>query len=494
MDLRAYWLLFARNWRRIILAGIIAGAAVWAVNRYLIKPTYSSRIILYFGRITDGISDARQNGAYMRYGLNIGSELIRDYCELLKTKRFKREVNDIITQNPDFHGEKFSVEVSVINKTRLLSLEILCHNPQVSKIVADAYATVFVEEVKNILNIQNSQVVDQAEVPSAPIKPRIYVNTALGLIGGIVLMYLFCFLRSLLDVRIKTPEQMSECLDLPVLGVIPEDERFSGAENSGHEIAALEETSYSESNIAEAFHSLRVNLQYDDIAPENGAKVLLVTSSLPSEGKSFISSNLAVSLAGIGKKVLLINCDLRKPALQKVFDQQHKLGIVNILVGEKTFDDAVVRNVFNLPLDVLFCGPTPPNPSKLLGIEKFGNLLSEQKKNYDYIICDAPPVLLFSDAAVIGNYADGAIMVVRANSTTDQTALNAIRQLKQNKLNIIGAVMSRFVPPPNAYGGYSANYSYGYNYNCGYSVSNSADSNSLRRIISKLAAKIFRHG
>jgi capsular exopolysaccharide synthesis family protein len=198
------------------------------------------------------------------------------------------------------------------------------------------------------------------------------------------------------------------------------------------------------SAIAECFRILRTNLQYSSNRHDGEAKVFVFTSALPGEGKTFTASNLIVSLADAGKKCLIINCDLRKPALGKIFGIKNQVGLVNVLVGEARFEEVVRRHLFELPLDVLLCGPIPPNPSKLLLGDDFRNLLARLKKEYDYIFLDAPPCLTLADTSILAPLCEGVVFVVQAGRTDSNVSLQALNQLRQLNFNIVGVVLNRF--------------------------------------------------
>ena len=223
-------------------------------------------------------------------------------------------------------------------------------------------------------------------------------------------------------------------------------------------------------DVAESFRLLRTNLQYS-ISKKDSAKVFVITSTSPKDGKTFIASNVATIIASSGQRVLLLNCDLRKPALHKIFNLERNSGIVNILVGEATFDDVINRNVLGLSLDVLASGPVPPNPSELLMSPAFQQLIDDYRDKYDYIILDAPPCLNISDAAIVGKLSDGIIYVVSAGQTRVDNAAHAVEQLQALDIPVIGVILNRFSPKGwNAYGyggysyGYYSYYSYSYDY------------------------------
>ncbi|MFD1851244.1 CpsD/CapB family tyrosine-protein kinase [Oceanobacillus bengalensis] len=193
------------------------------------------------------------------------------------------------------------------------------------------------------------------------------------------------------------------------------------------------------SPISEQYRTIRTNLQFSSV--DNEIRSFLVTSAGPSEGKSMTTANLAVVYAQQGKKVLLIDADLRKPTVHYTFKMDNMSGLSNVLVGDMTLMSAVEpTNVENL--HIVSSGPIPPNPSELLGSRKFESMLKEAKEAYDIVIFDTPPVLAVTDAQILANIVDGSILVVRSKRTETEAAQKAIELLKAAKGKVLGTVLN----------------------------------------------------
>ncbi|WP_106496249.1 CpsD/CapB family tyrosine-protein kinase [Lentibacillus sp. Marseille-P4043] len=193
------------------------------------------------------------------------------------------------------------------------------------------------------------------------------------------------------------------------------------------------------SPISEQFRTVRTNLQFASVDEE--LATILVTSSGPAEGKSSSVSNLAVVYAQQGKRVLLVDADLRKPTAHYTFRLDNLTGLSNILVGETPVAEAVSNtNVENL--DVISCGPIPPNPSELLGSKKMEQFIQEIRGLYDVILFDTPPVLAVTDAQILANYCDGSLLVVRSNQTEYDAAKKSIDVLQSAKAKFLGTVLN----------------------------------------------------
>ncbi|MEG1255947.1 CpsD/CapB family tyrosine-protein kinase [Clostridium sp.] len=190
--------------------------------------------------------------------------------------------------------------------------------------------------------------------------------------------------------------------------------------------------------VAESYRTLRTNLQYSSF--DGDYKVIVITSSNPSEGKSTVAGNLALSLAKGDKKVILIDCDLRKPALHKRFKLSNVTGLSDIILAKER--SVVVGQRYNENLIVITVGTIPPNPSEMLGSKYMANLIEALKKLYDYVILDTPPIQLVTDAQVLSAKADGTILVIRAEETKKSSVHNAIDLLRKVNANIIGIVLN----------------------------------------------------
>lgn len=207
---------------------------------------------------------------------------------------------------------------------------------------------------------------------------------------------------------------------------------------------------------AEAFRTLRTNIQFS--ALDNELKVIVVTSSGPGEGKSTVMANLAITVAGSGKKVLLIDCDLRKPTVHKKLGIDNKFGITNILVGDKTLQEAI-RNIEVPNLHIITSGPIPPNPAELIESNKMKKLIEGLKQEYDMILIDAPPVLAVTDAQILSTIADGTIFVTSYGQAEKFAVIKARELIDKVGGKILGVILNKIPEKGNSYYG---SYYYGY--------------------------------
>jgi succinoglycan biosynthesis transport protein ExoP len=296
------------------------------------------------------------------------------------------------------------------------------------------------------LKSSNINVVDAASVPVVPVEPRIPLNIALGGMGGLVFGVALAFIVEAVDSSIRTPEDVENYCSLPSLGFIP---RVAGSQITARRTLARTRTpqfimpitmGQSSSGSAEAFRALRTSLMLS--SPSAPPQVILVTSAMTEEGKSFLSINLAVVLAQTGEKVLLVDSDMRRPAVDKYLGIPMNHGLSACLAG--TEDSAAMSvPIPEIPgLYVLPAGHMPPYPSEMLGSEALPQLVQQWRKQFRYIVIDTPPVLAVTDSVVSARVADVVVLVVRSESTRRQSLLRTRDLLKKAHANIAGVVVN----------------------------------------------------
>lgn len=301
----------------------------------------------------------------------------------------------------------------------------------------------------------NISIIDRAEVPLWRFKPNLPLNLALGVLLGGMLGVLLAFLLEFLDDTLKTPEDIEQKLKLPVLGIIP---KLGAKENVA---SAMSDP---QSAFSEAYRSVRTALQF---ASDRGVpKTLLVTSTGSGEGKSTTALALARHFAQLGKRVLLIEADLRNPSLRKTLGlAKTDFGLSNLLSGGCTLADATLATGEER-LQVILAGPLPPNPAELLSGTKLVSALTVVGEQYDQIILDGPPVLGLADAPILGNAADGTVLIVNSAKTKIGAAQAALKRLLAARARIVGVVLAKY---DSRAAGYGYGYGYGYQYDSYYS-------------------------
>lgn len=243
----------------------------------------------------------------------------------------------------------------------------------------------------------------------------------------------------------------------------------------------------------EAYKSLRTNLNF--LTSSTGARAIVVTSTMPEEAKSNVSVNLALTLAEDGKNVALVDCDLRKPVLHKYLKAGHNVkGVSNIVSNQCKLEEALLR-LEQLKITFLPAGTPPPNPSELLGSARMQQMIQQLRATFDYVIFDAPPISMVTDAAVIGNQVDGALFVVRSSYAPAESVEAAVKKLKDTGVKVLGAVLTRYDAKTALKGSnYAYNYySYGYSYGTPPQTDPAASQSPEKRKHAKPAERVTNH-
>jgi capsular exopolysaccharide synthesis family protein len=304
-------------------------------------------------------------------------------------------------------------------------------------------------DLARMLRVNNIRVVDRPLLPRLPIRPRVLINIGVGAFFGLVLGAMAALMRALLDRTVKTPDDVEQSLGLTFLGLLPSindsnrgsyylrrRRRRPTAPITNRELVVHEHPT---SGIAEAARAVRTNLLF--MAPDHPYRTLLITSAGPAEGKTTVACCIAIAMAQAGQRVVLVDCDLRRPRLHRVFHKTSEVGVTTSLLNDRDLDEAVQpTDVTNL--SVLPAGPLPPNPAELLHSDRFKALLRELAQRFDRVIIDSPPAVAVTDPTVISTLVDGSLLVVRAFATTKELARQGARSLSDVGGKVAGVVLN----------------------------------------------------
>jgi len=285
------------------------------------------------------------------------------------------------------------------------------------------------------LKANNVRVIDPAEVPKAPDKPKkvqnILISIIAGLIGGVGL----AFLVEYLDSTIKTTDDVERYVKLPLLGYIPVIEKsFSALQKD--RLANILPTS----PVSEAYRSIRTAIMFSS-SEEKTTKDVLITSAGPREGKSLTACNLAITMAYSGNSVLLVDADMRKPRVHVVFDQDGDFGLSNFLTGQAGIDEIIKKTDID-NLSVVTCGHIPPNPSELLSTKRMREFVEKAKAKYSTVIFDSPPLAVVTDAVILSSVIDGTVLVINSKKTSRASVNHAKQLLANAKANVFGVILN----------------------------------------------------
>jgi len=324
--------------------------------------------------------------------------------------------------------------------------------------------------MSSTLKGQNVRVIDTA-FPSQPedyVKPSILLNLSLGFVGGLGVALAFAVFVAFIDDRVKSSFDIESLMGLHLLGVVPHVRKMANPEK------AQVVSNHADRQVSEAFLTLHSSLRLKE--ESKNAKCILVTSTVPGEGKSFTTTNLALTFAAHGERVVVIDCDLRRPNIHKSFRIANQRGVIDLCGGEVQVEDVVVTGLHK-NLDVIPTGGRAKNPTQVLNSEGFELMLQELRKRYDRVFIDTPPIAAVSDALIILPLVDGSIFTVFFNKVRRRAAQYAARRLLDSTTPNFGAVLNGLSMGVSGY--YYAQY-YDKSYKDYYVVMSKKDDSALR--------------
>jgi capsular exopolysaccharide synthesis family protein len=451
VELRDYWRTIRRRWRVVVVTLVVTTAAA-AFITWQATPQYASSARLFVATSDADASQAYQGGLF-------ATQRVTSYADLVpKSRQLADDVVEALGGDADAATVQSQISAKVVPDTVNLELTATDPDPVRARDIAQAYAEALSELVSNLETPDGSttalikaQVVDNAQVPDDPVSPQPTRNIGLGILLGLLLGVGLAVVRELLDYSVSSPEDVGEITAAPVLGFITSDPQAVRQAP----IEALGGTSH----WAESFRVLRTNMQYVEV--DHDQKVFTITSSVPSEGKSTTAINLALTLALTNQRVALIECDLRRPLIASRLDIDGAVGTTSVLIGKVSLRQAL-QKVGDGGLEVLACGPIPPNPSELLQSKAMETLLTQLRAEFDVVLLDAPPLLPVTDAALLAAETDGALVVVRHGKTTKDQLTHALERLEAVDAKTLGLVFN--MVPARRGGGGSYSYTYAYDY------------------------------
>lgn len=336
-------------------------------------------------------------------------------------------------------------------QNRSIQYNILRREVDTTRVLYDGLLQRYKEVgVTGAVSTNNISIVDPAQVPDRPAKPQMLFNLIIATMVGLGLGVAAVFLLEVLNQKLSTPDDVEAKLRVPTLGIVPLLEK---------NVSATEALANAKSGFSEAYYSIRAAIQFS--TPHGAPDTILVTSTQPAEGKSTTAYAVALNLARVGKRVLLVDADLRNPSMHRTLRLDNQVGMSNLLSGGAVIA-GVVQRTSEKTLDFISCGPLPPNPAELLGGDGMKDLLKTAQDLYDHVVIDGPPVLGFADAPLLASIVEGTLFVVQSRGTRRGQALGALRRLAQGRVRILGVVLTKFNTKATSYGDYD--YSYDYHY------------------------------
>jgi len=374
-------------------------------------------------------------------------------------KRIEDDIKKINGKISQYRSKLDIKQVDEVEKSRLLRLY---------KVNEEYYNNLLEKKAEYLIYqagyVSNNTILEKASVPAVPVLPQKNVVIITVLVLALVFSLTFIIVKYLFYTTILTSQDISDYTDVPIIGLIPKHK-------SDNKYSSLVVDAQSTTTITEAFRQLRTNLEFYGFSKDK--KVIAITSTVSGEGKTFVSINLAGIIAGLGKKVILLDLDLRRPRLHKGFKVENEKGISTILVGKHKIDECINRNVEG-GVDFIPAGKVPPNPAELVSKNEMNDLLDYLKEKYDVVVMDTPPVGLVIDAFPVYKKADIQLYVLRSEFS-HKTFINNINYLRYDMdMEHLAIVFNSVKVKANGYG-YSYGYGYGYGYVYGYGYGNVAN-------------------
>lgn len=455
MELNDYLRVLRRRWVLILVTALM-GLAVSALVTLATTPLYSSTARLFVSTSQGDTNTAYQGGLF-------SAERVASYSKLVSGRKLAGMVKEDLGLDEPPEELAAQTSATVSPDTVILEISVTDPDPDRAQAIAQSYAEqlpVLVKDLetpegKNAAPIK-ATIVDDANLPTAPTSPQPPRNLSLGLLLGLLLGFSLAVLRELLDTSLKSPDDIEQVTEAPLLGTIPFD-----SDTASHPL--ISDLSPMAPR-AEAFRVLRTNMQFLDV--DRTSNVFVISSATPTEGKTTTSVNLAVALAQAGGRTLLIEADLRRPKAATVLRVDSAVGLTTVLLGKIGLGEAI-QDATN-GLHVLASGALPPNPAELLQSQAMARTLTQLRTQYDTIIIDAPPLLPVTDAALLAVHADGAVLVVRHGKTSSDQLHHAIERLEGVGASLLGVVLN--MTPRGA-----KRYGYGYGYGYGYASDEKVD-------------------
>lgn len=441
MDLRDYLRILRRNWI-LIIATMLAGLLIGGAASILTKPTYTSETQLFVAIQNSGSAQELQQGN------TFSQARVQSYVKTVESPVVLQPAIDSLGLSYTAEQLAKQVKASTDLNTVLINISVDDHSPAQAAAIAQAVADSLIRAIDTLERPKSGgtspvslSVTKPATAPSSPSAPNTQLNLMLGLIAGLAIGVAAGVLRTTLDNRVRGEADLRRVTDAPILGGISFDQDATKK--------PLLTQAAPQSPRAESFRQLRTNLQFANVSGR--AKTVLVTSSLPGEGKSTTATNLAIALAQAGQSVCLIDADLRRPMVSDYLGLERNAGLTTALVGAADVND-LLQHWGEDNLYVLTSGQIPPNPSELLGSDEMRHLVVRLEQAFDTVVVDAPPLLPVTDAAVLSQHVGGVVVVVGSNKLKQQDLQKSLNALEMVGSNLLGVVLNRLpVKGPDAY-------------------------------------------
>lgn len=449
MELRQFFATMRARWRFSVVTFLVGAIATLAIV-FTMAPQYESSVKLFVSTATGGQAE---------YSASlIVSQSVASYAELATDPSVLQRVIDKLGLDMGYEELADKVTADVILGTKTVQIDVRADTPELAQRIAQAEADEVVTLTDRLERPADSgeepaitaRIATEPSISDVAVAPNLPLSIGIGLLVSLFVAIAGALLRDLLDRTIKSRQDVERITSQTVLATLPFDPQVKkeplSAESGG--------------SLAEAFRVLRTNLQFANI--DANAQAILVSSALPNEGKTLVATNLALSLAQSGRSVLLIDADMRNPNVAELLGLENSVGVVTVLVGRTTVDEAIQSHVSGV--NFMGTGPAPPNPAEVLDTQAMRDLVAQVRKEYDVVIIDAPPMLPVADASILMTEVDGALLLVRHGSTTREQLRLAVARIETVGGRLFGTVLNRTPRRSVDADGYGYGYGHGYGY------------------------------
>ena len=452
MELSDYVRIVRKGWS-LVAAGVLLGLGAGVLALVLLPASWVSTTQVFVS--VQGVDQS--SAQEIVQGSSAAQQKVTSYLAVATSARVLQPVIDELGLDTSTTELASRVTATSPANTVIVVVSAVDSDPAVAQRIAAAVGASFTTVVADELELPvgggptpvRVETIEPASAPTDPASPRLATTLGLGLLGGLVLGLAGAALRAVLDTKIRGLADVAQVTDAAVIGAVGYDATVVSRPLFVH--------TDPRSPRAEAFRSLRTNLQFLDV--DTHGRSVVLTSALPSEGKSTTSANLAIAIAETGASVVVVDGDLRRPRLAEVMGLDGAVGLTDVLIGRTELVD-VLQPWGRGRLSVLAAGTTPPNPSELLGSRAMAALVDELTATFDHVIIDAPPLLPVTDAAVISTMTSGTIVVVGAGRVTGGQLTHALGVLDRVGSRVLGIVLTMVPAKGAAAYGYTSYESY----------------------------------
>lgn len=433
-------------------ASLIGAVLALVVTFFFITPKYESSAMFYVNNNSVSLGDAALSITSSDISASRG--LVDSYIVILNARETLLDVIDYAGVDRNYIEVHRMISAEAVSDTEIFRVVVTSPDPQEAEKIASAISYILPKRISSIIEGTSAKIVDSAIVASAPSSPSYSKNVVVGFLLGFILSVGTIALWVVLDITIRTEEDISQNCKYPILAAVPDMEApGKGGYSYGYDRDRKKKLPHSGKGpvlvgdgisfaAAEAYKLLRTKLQFS-FADENQSHVIGISSALSGEGKSLSAINLAYSLSQLGKKVVLIDCDMRRPTLAEKLKIQKKPGLSNYLTGQNSLEELIqhcgIKNN-ERAFFVITAGQNPPNPIELLSSERMAKVLAGLRKICDYVILDLPPVGEVSDALAVAKETDGILLVVRQDQCNRMVLSDTVRQFEFVDAKLLGVV------------------------------------------------------